>query len=199
MLKATFFIALSYLLGSIPSGIIVAKILGVQDPRSAGSRNIGATNVLRLGGKTAGILTLVGDFLKGLVAVDLARAVGVSGPPLMVCAVAAVLGHMFSAFLRFQGGKGVATGLAVVTGLWPVVGLWVASIWLVVAIVFRYSSLAAMAAFIALPAIVWTQTRNAAAVGFGAAITGLIVARHHQNIRRLWAGTEARIGRDKPR
>ncbi len=199
MLKAILFIALSYLLGSIPSGIIVAKILGVQDPRSAGSRNIGATNVLRLGGKTAGILTLVGDFLKGLVAVDLARAVGVSGPPLMACAVAAVLGHLFSAFLRFQGGKGVATGLAVVTGLWPAIGLWLALIWLAVATVFRYSSLAAIAAFIALPALVWAGTQNAAAVGFGAAITALIVARHHQNIRRLWAGTETRIGRDKPR
>ena len=187
--------ASAYLIGSIPIGVVVSKLMGLQDPQTAGSGNIGATNVLRLGGKAAGLLTLLGDFGKGLIAVDLAGLWFSHGPTVWACGAAAILGHVFSVFLGFRGGKGVATGLGVVTPLWPWAAAALITIWLLTAVIFRYSSLAAIVAFFFLPVILWFVSRDPRAVAFGGAIASLILIRHRENIARLIAGTETKIGK----
>ena len=187
-------IPISYLLGSIPMGVLVSKLFRLSDPRTAGSRNIGATNVLRLGGKTAGLLTLLGDFGKGMLAVDISRAFIDPGPGLWACAIAAVLGHMFSVFLVFRGGKGVATGYGVLVPIWPVIVVGILAIWLVTAVVTRYSSLAALISFAGLPIILAVMQKDPPAILFGTVLAVLIIIRHHSNIRRLIAGTESKIG-----
>ena len=145
-------IVAGYLFGSISAAIIVCKFMGLPDPRTEGSRNPGATNVARLGGKKAAALTLLGDMLKGLLPVVAAHALHASPTVLAGTALAAFLGHLYPVFFRFQGGKGVATALGVTFGLYWPVGLLVSGIWLVMAVLFRYSSLAALTAVLAIPA-----------------------------------------------
>lgn len=183
-----------YLIGSIPFGVLTSQVLGLTDPRSAGSGNIGFTNVLRVGGKTAGMLTLVGDIGKGwLVGWGAARLLGEEASVLPV-AFCALLGHLFPVFLKFRGGKGVATALGAVTGVAPWIGLGLGLIWLGALAVWRYSSGAALAAFLAFPFLaLWIHPTPAFLI-FAVSVTALIVWRHQSNIARLRAGTEPKIG-----
>lgn len=188
---------LAYLIGSISFAVLVSKLFGLHDPRRFGSGNPGATNVLRTGNKTAAVLTLLGDCLKGTVAVCLAKWLGADDVVLACVALAAFCGHVFSIFLRGKGGKGVATALGVLLGLkWPLAACALA-VWLLVAIVTRYSSLAALlAALAAALAGFWllpSQPLQLAVCGMAA----LLIYRHRANIARLRAGTEDRIGSKK--
>lgn len=181
-----------YLLGSIPFGLLLTRSAGTTDIRSIGSGNIGATNVLRTGRKDLAALTLLGDALKGTLAVLIAGAL--AGPAgALAAGLGAFLGHIFPVWLKFRGGKGVATFLGVTLALsWPA-ALGFAVVWLAVAYLTRYSSLAALVASLATVIV-------AAALGTGsiavllAVLTALLWAKHHQNIRRLLNGTEGKIG-----
>jgi glycerol-3-phosphate acyltransferase PlsY len=184
----------AYLLGAIPFGLLVARSGAGVDLRRVGSGNIGATNVLRAVGKRAAALTLVLDLAKGVLAVAIARAVGLSARGLALVAVAAVLGHVFPVFLGFRGGKGVATTLGVVLAAMPVVGLSLLGIWLGVAVASRYSSLAALSAVTALPVLAYFLDGRLPLVVASGALAVLVVARHRENIARLWRGTEGKIG-----
>jgi len=183
-----------YLAGSLASAIIVCRLMGLPDPRQGGSGNPGATNVLRLGGKKAAALTLVGDTLKGVAPVAIAHLLQLPPWSVALTALAAFLGHLYPVFFRFQGGKGVATALGATAALsWPV-GIAFTITWLAVAAGLRYSSLASLLATAASPvfAIVLTANRTNAVVLCIIAI--FIFWRHRQNIARLRAGTEGRIG-----
>ncbi len=186
-------VVLAYLFGSVSSAILICRLLGLPDPRSQGSGNPGATNVLRIGGKKAAAATLAGDMLKGLIPVLIARAAGADMAVQSLVAVAAFLGHLYPVFFRFQGGKGVATALGVLLGLhWPV-GLMTIGTWLMVAKVFRISSLAALVAMALTPAYVaWLRPEPVllAAISF---MTVLLFWRHRSNIRALVHGREGRI------
>ena len=183
---------LAYLVGSIPFGIVVSRGFGLADPRSVGSGNIGATNVLRSGSKAAAAATLVLDAAKGAAAVLAARAT-LGEDAAQIAALAAFAGHCFPAWLRFRGGKGVATFLGVLLALaWPV-GLAACAIWLAMARLSRISSLSALTAAAASPILAPLLGRGEAAA-LCAALAALILARHAPNIRRLAAGTEPRIG-----
>jgi glycerol-3-phosphate acyltransferase PlsY len=185
-------ILIGYLLGSIPFGLILTRLAGLGDIRAIGSGNIGATNVLRTGNKPLAAATLLLDAAKGAVAVLLARHFGPNAA--MAAGFAALLGHLFPIWLKFKGGKGVATGLGILLAASLPLGLFACLIWAVTATLTRYSSLAAMIAFWFTPAL---------AVSFGggdliilaAALTILIVWKHRANISRLRAGTEPKIGK----
>jgi len=204
LLFGLIFIVLGYLIGSIPFAVVVSRLLGLQDPRSYGSGNPGATNVLRTGNKTAAALTLVGDTAKGWFAVWLAQS-GVLGQALdargvALVALAAFLGHLYPLFLHFKGGKGVATALGVLLALQPWLALAVALTWLIVAVFLRYSSLAAIVAALFAPVyyvfggdIAWrAQAPIGVAIG---TISVLLLYRHRGNLARLVAGKESRIGK----
>jgi len=181
-----------YLLGSIPFGMVLTRIMGLGNLREIGSGNIGATNVLRTGNKTAAALTLLLDGAKGAVAVLLARALA-GEDAAQLAALTAMIGHCYPVWLRFQGGKGVATFIGLVLALaWPV-GLAVCATWLIVAASTRMSSFAALAA--AAVSTLWMVLLGAGeALFLGAALTLLIFWRHRSNIARLRAGTEPKIG-----
>ena len=189
-------LVIGYLLGAIPVGIVAGRALGGIDPRHAGSRNIGFTNVLRVAGKAAGVVTLIGDLGKGVLAVLIARHfLGAAGHDWELAAGgAAILGHIFPVYLRFHGGKGVATALGVLFTVDWVVGGSVLVVWLLTAAMWRISSLAALLAFGSLPFWVWLFHPNAAMGIFAIATTALIAYGHRDNIARLLAGTETRIG-----
>jgi glycerol-3-phosphate acyltransferase PlsY len=183
-------LALGYLLGSIPFGVLLTRLTDAGDLRKIGSGNIGATNVLRTGRKGLAAATLLGDMLKGTVAVLLARWWGPDAA--LAAGAGAFLGHLFPVWLGFKGGKGVATYLGVLLGLaWPA-ALAFAAIWLTVAFVSRYSSLSALVAAAAIPLLFLTygQWREAALF---AVLSAALIAKHHENIRRLIAGTEGKI------
>jgi glycerol-3-phosphate acyltransferase PlsY len=181
-----------YLLGSIPFGLLLTKFAGLGDIRNIGSGNIGATNVLRTGHKGLAATTVLLDGGKGAVAVLLA---GMYGPDTAaLAALGAVLGHMFPVWLRFKGGKAVATALGVWLVLaWPV-GVAACVLWLLVAAVFRFSSLAALVALAATPLIAWFWLTDPNLTGLAVVVTLLVFARHHANIRRLLSGSEPKIG-----
>ncbi len=188
----------AYLIGSLSFAVIVSRLMGLSDPRSYGSGNPGATNVLRSGNKAAAILTLLFDALKGYVPVALAVAwqtrLGWSDAVIGFIGLAAFLGHLWPVFFRFVGGKGVATAAGVLLALNPWLGLGVLATWLVVAAVTRYSSLAAIVAALAAPLIqlmFWEPSLAALAV---AVMSLLLVWRHEANIRKLLAGTESKLG-----
>jgi len=186
----------AYAIGSLTSAVVVARLLGLPDPRHAGSGNPGATNILRLGGKGAAALTLAGDVLKGTGPVVAAMAVGLGGWGLAAVALAPFLGHLFPLYSAGRdGGKGVATGLGVYLAFAPMIAAGLVATWLVVAALTRYSSLGALAAAASLP--LWTLALRPEP---GLLVTGLLMAlllvwRHEGNIRRLARGEEGRIGR----
>lgn len=186
--------AAAYALGSLTSAVVAARVMGFPDPRTAGSGNPGATNVLRLGGRTAATVTLAGDLLKGVIPVALALPFLV-GWPLALVALAPVLGHMFPLYTQGRGGgKGVATAFGVFLALSPMVAGPLAVIWLAVAAAFRYSSLAAMVAAAAAPLLLVWLRPEPPLIALGAVVAVLLIARHHTNIRRLLTGEEERIG-----
>jgi glycerol-3-phosphate acyltransferase PlsY len=185
-------LALGYLLGAIPFGLFFAWVSGAGDVRKIGSGNIGATNVLRTGKKWAAAATLVADGAKGAAAVLIARHLLPAGTE-VIAAAGAVLGHIFPVWLRFKGGKGVATFLGVSLALYWVAGLAVAATWLLMAVGFRISSLSALIAVASAPFFFWL-TGHAAYAPVAALLALLVIVMHHANIRRLLNGTEPRIG-----
>jgi glycerol-3-phosphate acyltransferase PlsY len=182
-----------YLFGSISTAILTCHLMGLPDPRSEGSGNPGATNVLRLGGKTAAFLTLSGDMLKGLVPVLIAQALHASPLVQSATALAAFLGHLYPVFFGFRGGKGVATALGVAFGLYWLAGLSVTGIWLLMAFVFRISSLSALTAMLMAPVCFWLLKPEPAFIGVMVVITLMLFWRHRTNIRDLLNGTEGKI------
>ena len=190
MIESNALIVFAYLLGSISSAILLSKIMGFQDPRSEGSKNPGATNVLRIAGKKAAFFTLLGDFLKGLIPVLIARALQADPLVVALTAFAAFAGHCFPAFFAFRGGKGVATAIAATLAFDWLAGLALSAIWLLFARVFKISSLAAIISFCALPALIyWREPAFEVAAVF-AAISVILIWRHRGNIQRLLSGTE---------
>jgi len=192
----------AYLIGSVSFAVVVSKAMGLADPRSYGSKNPGATNVLRTGNRAAAALTLLGDAAKGLVAVLLAKALaarfGFGDGTIALVALAAFVGHLFPVFHRFEGGKGVATAAGVLLALHPLLGLGTLVTWLLIAFFFRYSSLAALVAAVFAPLwylFLFGPDPIAAAV---AIMSMLLVWRHAGNIQNLLSGKEGRIGQKKP-
>ena len=183
-----------YLIGSLSFAVIVSRLFGLADPRSYGSGNPGATNVLRSGNKGAAILTLVFDALKGYVPVVLALQLGLNEAVVTLVGLGAFLGHLWPVFFKFEGGKGVATAAGVLLGFSPALGGLVLLVWLGMAVVFRYSSLASLSAAVAAPIV------QIAGWGFGPLSIGVIVMsalliwRHEANIRKLLAGQESKLG-----
>ena len=191
MLESAALILFAYLLGSISSAIVLSKIMGFKDPRSEGSNNPGATNVLRIAGKKAAFLTLVGDCLKGLIPVLIAR--GLEADPLVVAltAFAAFSGHCFPVFFHFRGGKGVATAIAATVGFNWIAGAILIAIWLVFARVFKISSLAAIISFCVLPLLIyWREQELQVSIVF-VALSVILIWRHKSNIQRLIQGSES--------
>lgn len=194
----------AYLIGSLSFAVIVSKYYGMDDPRTYGSGNPGATNVLRSGKKKAAALTLLGDALKGLVAVVLARclqdALNLSDITIAAVAVAALVGHMWPLFFGFKGGKGVATALGVLLALSPATALVCTAIWLVMAFGFKVSSLAALAATVAAPLVAFWLMPYSSWAWATVVIAVLVLYRHKSNIQNLLQGKEGKIGdkADKP-
>ncbi len=187
----------AYLLGSVPFAMISSRIFGLADPRSYGSGNPGATNVLRSGNKKAALVTLIGDALKGWVAVFVAQKMGFSDNVIGLVALAVFFGHLFPVFLKFKGGKGVATAAGVLLAMDPLLGLAVLGTWLFVAFAFRYSSLAAvLAAGLAPVYQVLMHGGNGQTLVVGILALALI-GKHWQNLQRLLAGQETKIGSKK--
>ncbi len=187
-----------YLLGCVPFAVISSRAFGLADPRTHGSGNPGATNVLRTGHKRAAALTLVGDAAKGWLAMFIARQLGAELPVVAVAGLAAFLGHVFPFTLGFKGGKGVATALGVMLGFSPVLALAAAVSWVAIAAATRYSSLAALVAAVEAPLLAWWLTSDAWIAGSLGVMALVLIVRHRANIRNLLAGTEGRIGAKKP-
>lgn len=186
------FAAIAYLLGSVCSAILVCKFMGLPDPRSEGSRNPGATNVLRIAGKQAALITLIADGLKGFIPVILARMVGVSGFALGLIALIAVLGHVFPLFFQFKGGKGVSTAIGAIFGLNIFVGILVLVTWGLVVYFSRFSSLAALVTAALAP--IYILIFSHASYFFPVLIiSAIIIWRHWENIERLRTGTETKL------
>jgi len=187
----------AYLLGSIATAVVVSRLFGLPDPRTIGSGNPGATNVLRTGNKLAALATLIGDLLKGLIPVVVARALDASELVIALTALAAFIGHIFPVFFQFKGGKGVATALGVLLGLSPWLGLGTLVVWLAMAFGLRYSSLAALTAALCAPLIAWLLHLNGVVLIAVGIMSALLIWRHLGNIQRLLQGQETRIGEKK--
>ena len=191
-------VVLAYLLGSLSFAVIVSKAMRLDDPRSYGSGNPGATNVLRSGNKAAAILTLLLDALKGVVSVLVARALaprlGLVDATIALAGVAAFLGHLYPVFFRFQGGKGVATAAGVLLALNLWLGLASLGTWLVVAFATRYSSLAALITAVLAPVYAWMLAGDPGVVALVAVMSVLLIWRHRSNITKLLNGTESKLG-----
>jgi glycerol-3-phosphate acyltransferase PlsY len=186
-------VAAGYLVGSVSSAIVICRLLQLPDPRDQGSGNPGATNVLRIGGKKAAAATLVGDMLKGVLPVLIARALGADILTQSATASAAFLGHLYPVFFGFKGGKGVATALGVLLALNWQVGLLTVATWLLVAMVFRISSLAALVAILLTPLYIWWRIPDPALLAAMLFMGTLLFWRHRSNIQKLIQGTEGRI------
>ena len=194
-------IVLAYLLGSVPFAVVSSRLFGLADPRSYGSKNPGATNVLRSGNKKAAIVTLIGDLAKGWLAVFLAQTFGphfgLGSGTVTLVALGVFFGHLFPVFLKFRGGKGVATAAGVLLALDPWLGLAVLGVWILIAYTLRYSSLSALVAAATAPLIaflLWGRDPQLAAV---AIIAMALIAKHWPNLQRLMAGSEPKIGGKK--
>ena len=189
-------ILIAYLIGSISSAILVCNLMGLPDPRSEGSGNPGATNVLRVGGKKAAAITLIGDMLKGLLPVLAASLLNVAPLTLALTGLAAFLGHLYPVFFGFRGGKGVATMLGVLFGFHGLVGAATAGTWLVIAKGFKISSLAALIATLLAPLYVWLIIGpSRELIVTTAVMTAILFWRHRTNIQRLLSGEESLIGK----
>lgn len=195
------FIIIAYLLGSISFALVTSRLFGLADPRTYGSGNPGATNVLRTGNKKAAALTLLGDAAKGWLAVFLASwladKTGIGSWGVACVAAAVFIGHLFPVFAKFRGGKGVATGLGVLLGINPMLGGFVLLTWLVVAFLTRYSSLSALVSALLAPVYYGLMFRVDAFFYAICAISALLIYRHRQNIINLISGTESKIGSKK--
>lgn len=193
LLDATL-IGTGYLIGSVASAIVVCRIWRLPDPRWQGSGNPGATNVLRMGGKAPAAATLIGDVLKGVLPVTLGQWLNVETTTLAAIALAAFFGHLYPVFFNFQGGKGVATAFGALIGIAPWAALITVGVWLLVALTTRLSSLAALSASIVAPLLLWWLDQPQAISVALVIIAMLLVWRHRDNIQRLRAGQEQRIG-----
>jgi len=198
MMSVLLLLVAAYLLGSIPFALVSSRLFGLQDPRSYGSRNPGATNVLRSGNKAAAAVTLIGDCIKGWFAVWLATRLGFTASEAALAGFAAFLGHVFTIFLRFNGGKGVATALGVLAGIDWRIALACLGIWLVVAVASRYSSAASLAAAIVSPIAGYVLLGADPVIAVLLAMSSMLIWRHAGNIQRLLSGTEGRLGSKKP-
>ena len=201
MLTLLFFAVAAYLLGSVSFAIVVSKLFRLADPRTFGSGNPGATNVLRTGNKVAAALTLLGDCLKGVVPVALAvyfeEQLGLGDASVALISVAVFAGHLWPVYFRFKGGKGVATALGVLLGLNPVLGLATLVTWIVIAYAFRYSSLAALVSALFAP-FYYTLLFGLNTIGFAVLMMSvLLIWRHKTNIGNLISGRESKIGKSK--
>ena len=183
----------SYLLGSIPTGYIIGALAGI-DIRKVGSGNVGATNVARTVGKTKGLLTLTADVAKGFIPVFVALRFGLSNTAVASVGVAAFLGHLYPVFLKFQGGKGVATALGVLLALAPMATLVLVAVFGVVVFFSRIASVSSIAAAVAAPITLWSFSYPPTIVAVSVFLAVMIILRHRENIRRLRAGTEPRFG-----
>lgn len=193
-LPMTILLILAYLLGSVNSAVIVCKIMRLPSPVTHGSKNPGATNVLRIGGKKAATFTFTGDVLKGIIPVFIGHFMDLSYLSLCWIGFAAVVGHIYPIFFNFKGGKGVATAIGASIGIYPPLGICIAITWFVIALVFRYSSLAAIIAFLLSPIYAWLFLGELTIVPFGF-LTLLIIFKHQDNIRRLLNHTESKLGK----
>ncbi len=201
MMYTALFALAAYLIGSISFAVVVSKLYRLDDPRTFGSKNPGATNVLRTGNKSAAVLTLIGDAAKGWLAVWLAKTYGaqfgMAAIGLALVALAVFIGHLWPLYTKFVGGKGVATALGILIGFSPILGLMALGTWLVVAFIFRYSSLSALAAATAAPlyyGLLYGFDPNMVAI---AVMSGLLIMRHSSNINNLLKGKESKIGSKK--
>ena len=195
MISPTLLVIGAYLLGSLSAAIIICKMLGLPDPRTQGSRNPGATNVLRIASKKTAAMVLLGDLLKGLIPVLAARVIEVDQNVLAAVGLAAFLGHLYPLYFGFHGGKGVATALGILLGLaWPV-AIAVLVTWLVIAKVFRISSLAAIIAAAAAPLYTWLWGDSIPVLVMICVISTLLLWRHRGNMQRLVSGAEGKIDR----
>ena len=187
------FIFLGYLIGSFPSGLVYTRLSGMEDIRTIGSGNIGATNVLRTGNKKIALATLFTDILKGIATILIAKHF-LSNNEAAFIGMAAFLGHIYPIWLKFKGGKGVATYIGVLAGLsiWAVTSF--AIIWLAMAWLFRYSSLAALTASLAVPMIFYLQPESQNIAVISLVMTFIVFFKHLENIQRLWKGEETKIG-----
>lgn len=202
-IQVTVLTIIAYLIGSIPTGIVVAKILGAPDPRAVGSGNIGATNVGRAAGKAAGIITLIGDVLKGflitLLALYILGSSSEANSPLAISIVAfsVFLGHLFPVFLKFKGGKGVATTLGVFLAIGPFQAILALILFIIIVAIFKYVSVASMIAPVSIPLLLNLSPATSPYVPLAVIISVLIILKHSDNIKRLIQGTENKIGRKK--
>jgi len=191
MIEPLALICFAYLLGSLSAAIILSKIMGFSDPRSGGSNNPGATNVLRIAGKKAAFFTLVGDFLKGLIPVLLARWLETDPLVMALSGFAAFAGHCFPVFFAFRGGKGVATAIAATLAFDWVCGAILIAVWLLFAKVFKISSLAAIVSFSLMPLAIYWRTQDPQVAAVFAVLSAILIWRHKSNIQRLIRGTES--------
>ena len=183
----------AYLIGSISSAIVVSRVFGLRDPRQVGSGNPGATNILRYGGKWAAVITLLGDILKGAIPAVIARLLTDDALILALAMLLAFLGHLYPVFHGFKGGKGVATAFGVLTALQPWMGAALIGTWLVMALVFRYSSLAAIVSALLTPLYVWWLIPGSPFLYAALIMTALLLWRHRSNVENLLAGKEGKI------
>lgn len=193
ILENAIFLCIAYLIGSVCTAIIVCRLMKLPDPRTQGSHNPGATNVLRIGGKKAAALTLLGDALKGFLPVAGASWYGLDATMIGLIGFAAVLGHVFPIFFHFKGGKGVATALGVMIAFsWKMSLVWVIT-WLIILVLFRYASLSAIICSLLAPLYLWMFTDSLPLTYSIIAISALVIIRHHTNIRNLLTGKEDTI------
>jgi len=190
-------ILFAYIIGSISSAVITCKLMGLEDPRLSGSKNPGATNVLRNAGKKAAIITLIGDMFKGVLPVLIAIYLGVDYNVLALVAFAAFIGHLYPVFLKFKGGKGVATALGVYLALDWKIGLSVIGIWLLMTAIFRTSSLSALVASFCAPFLIWQISSSQPLIMMSIVLTLMLFWRHRSNIQNLLSGAEEKIGEKK--
>ena len=191
------FAAMAYLIGSFSAAIITCKIMGIEDPRTTGSNNPGATNVLRHGGKKAAIITLIGDMLKGLIPVLIVIQLQMGTTVIAFTALFALLGHIFPIYYGFKGGKGVATYYGAILAINWQAGLTVLSIWLIVAVILKISSLSALVSIFSTPFVLWYFSQSIELTSAVALMSILVFWRHKQNIRSLLQGSEDKIGAGK--
>lgn len=195
MLISILAVVLAYLFGSVSSAIIVCKLMGLPDPRTRGSRNPGATNVLRIGGKKAAAITMLGDVLKGFIPVLAAVLLNLDSMTIALVMFAAFIGHLYPVFFRFEGGKGVATMIGCLLGLSPPAGMTFLIVWISAAAVLRYSSVASLTAAVSAPFFVWYFTGNTTYYITAILMSLILVFRHRSNIQNLAMGKESKIGR----